>query len=225
MKLITTIFFMTLIVLGFQNCSQQGFDVASNPASDLQLQSALEQKALAVINNRCASCHNSQNPQGGIDYIADTASLLYYRLIVPNDPGSSILFQTIQSGEMPPNRPLSQSEVDAINQWITSGLTGVDVKAPAPTQPPAGNTLEARFSSIQSRVFAVKCASCHMGGQALGGVSLSTYNSTRSLLTPGIPNSSILYTSLQPGGKMANRVNATELAVIRDWITAGAPNN
>ena len=224
MKIVGFVLLTTITLIGFQNCSQQGFDVASSPES-VQVQNVLETRAKAVLENRCASCHNSQNPQGGIDYITDTASLLYYRLVVPNDPGSSILFQTIQSGEMPPDRPLSQSEVDAINQWITSGLTGVDVGAPQPSQPPPSNTLEARFSSIQSRVFAVKCASCHMNGQALGGVSLSTYNSTRGLLTPGAPNSSILYTSLLPGGKMANRASASEMAVIRDWITAGAPNN
>lgn len=224
MKLFTTFVLTTLIIFGFQNCGQQGFDVASTP-EELQLQSVLEDRAKAVLNNRCASCHNSQNPQGGIDYITDTASLLYYRMIVPNDPGSSLLFQTIQSGQMPPDRPLSQNEVDAINQWISSGLTAVDVGAPTPTQPPTNTPLEARYSSIQSKLFAVKCAACHMNGQAQGGVSLSTYNSTRNLLTPGLPNSSVLYTSLLPGGKMANRATASEISVIRDWITAGAPNN
>ncbi|MEN0059094.1 MAG: c-type cytochrome domain-containing protein [Bdellovibrio sp.] len=210
-------------ILFFQNCAVVGGSADSASEEELQAANALvlQEKAMRVVNGRCVSCHNPQNPEGQIDYLGDVNSLLYYRMIIPRDPGSSFLYQVIQSGEMPPGQPLSEEDVSAITQWINEGFNAGN---PVVT-PPVSETLQPQFSNIRANIFVPKCLSCHAADKAQGGVTLSSYNATRNLVVPGVPNSSTLYTAVLPGGKMAGRLTQAEIGVIRDWISAGAKND
>ncbi|MGZ6398783.1 MAG: hypothetical protein ACXWRZ_13545 [Bdellovibrio sp.] len=109
-------------ILFFQNCAKLGGSSDSSSAVDPMSSLALEKNAMQVLNAKCVQCHNTQTPSGGISYLTDINSLLYYRLVVPRDPGSSLLFQVIQEGQMPPGNPLSEQEISAINNWIIGGL-------------------------------------------------------------------------------------------------------
>lgn len=218
---------LSVTVLSFQNCAVVG-DAAGDPSLDGDLTGQsnpemVQNKAMAVINSRCVSCHNPLNPKGGIDYLGDVSSLLFYRMIVPKDPGSSLLYQVIQEGEMPPAGSLSDQEITAINDWINDGFSS---DAPVKAPPVVSTNLEAKYSNILKNVFMQKCLSCHSSAKAFGGVVVDTYAATRNLVTPGVPNSSVLLTALMPGGKMADKgVTGAELGVIRDWIMNGAQNN
>ena len=39
----------------------------------------------------------------------------------PGEPGQSLLYEKVRSGEMPPNGPLSKAEVDLVRHWIDQG--------------------------------------------------------------------------------------------------------
>lgn len=225
-KTIGTIIFMTLTVVSFQNCAVVGNSTNEDTAEATATASnlLLQEKAMGVINNRCVKCHNSTAASGGIGYLDDVNSLLYYRMIVPRDPGSSILYQVIQDGSMPPSQPLTQTEVATITTWINEGFNGA---TPVVTAPPAAptTTLEPKFSGISANIFTNKCLGCHSAAKAFGGVNLSTYTSTKNYVVNGVPDSSALYTALLPGGAMSGKATQAEIGVIRDWILAGAQNN
>lgn len=217
--------FGTLTILSFQNCAVVGDSTDEDTASANATASALiqQEKAMGVINNRCVQCHNSTTASGGIGYLNDVNSLLYYRMIVPRDPGSSILYQVIQDGSMPPTQPLTQAEVATITTWINEGFNGSTPVVTAPTAPTTA--LEPKFSSISANIFTNKCLSCHSAAKVFGGVNLSTYTSTKNYVVAGVPDSSALYKALLPGGVMAGKATQAEIGVIRDWILNGAQNN
>ena len=59
-------------------------------------------------------------------------------VVVPGDYQSSILWQRIDSGDMPPGGELSSSQIELIEDWITQGALeealGVDIIKPIPGQ-------------------------------------------------------------------------------------------
>lgn len=112
----------------------------------------------------------------------------------------------------------------------------------SPTAPSSGAALTATFSSIQSVVFQPRCASHHNGAQSPDLRSGSAYaslvnvRSTQSalmLVAPGDPEASYLIHKLEgragiAGGRMPQGgpfLSSADIAVIRSWIQAGAPNN
>src|SRR6185436_15879337 len=98
----TNLFIVFLILLGlmaFQNCSIAG-QPTINGSSQASMSSAqmMEYKAMKVINQKCATCHSGSNAMGGIDYLNDLDSLLYYRMVIPGEAQLSQLYIEIQSG-------------------------------------------------------------------------------------------------------------------------------
>jgi mono/diheme cytochrome c family protein len=75
--------------------------------------------------------------------------------------------------------------------------------------------------------FADKCTTCH-GSPASGGLNLSTYadasNGGASGLTwiAGDATNSLIITKFESGGHPYAELNSEELALIAEWITAGA---
>jgi len=94
----------------------------------------------------------------------------------------------------------------------------------SPTDP--SRTSIASFESIKSNILDPKCLRCHAAGGD-GGVDLSSYNSIKDnpgLVTAGDLKNSRLYTevatgSMPEGGPV---LNPDEIAVIENWILAGA---
>ena len=102
------------------------FVLFSKPFSQVDYNSQIQ----PIFDTNCATCHNYAGSatlnltsfsgliNGGVSGPSIIAgdhenSLLYQRLILP--VGSA--------GSMPPNVPLSQSEIDLIAQWIDQGAT------------------------------------------------------------------------------------------------------
>jgi mono/diheme cytochrome c family protein len=95
----------------------------------------------------------------------------------------------------------------------------------APISPTGTDNPNAKLSYINTQVLQPKCVRCHGTD---GGYSFSSYANTLKALTPGDPTISALYLSVAPGGNMpqgAPALSTTDVQAIRDWISAGAPNN
>lgn len=106
-------------------------------------------------------------------------------------------------------------------------------------------TLQPTFQSIQDRVFTPVCTGCHAGAAAPLGLRLDEGASYALLVNagsvevpslrrvqPGNPNASYLIQKLEGtaavGGRMPLNgppLPASTIAVIRQWITDGAPNS
>lgn len=222
-KISLLIGFLTCLMVLFENCSMVGRPQDYRSSSDASL--ALQGAAMKVINSRCVSCHNSQMPSGGVDYLTDLDSLLYYRLVIPGEPQLSYLYNVMAGGEMPPPpSSLTGDEIKAVYDWIQDGFKdpgSIGITPPPPT------VLEAKFSSINRLILQTECLGCHSSGNASGGVSYSTYASTMNTVQPGNVNASALYTSVSTGRmpKGGNRLTPSEVAAIQTWIQNGAPNN
>jgi hypothetical protein len=106
-------------------------------------------------------------------------------------------------------------------------------------------TLQPTFQSIQDRIFTPACTGCHAGAAAPLGLRLDEGSSYALLVNassvevpalrrvqPGNPDASYLIQKLEGTAAVGSRMplNAPPLpqstiAVIRQWITNGAPNN
>jgi len=229
LQAISLLSIFTMIIM-FQNCSviSPGRDDGSLSASSKSDDAALlERKAMSILSGRCVSCHNPQIAEGGIENITDINYLLYYRLVIPGQPEISDLISVIKEGTMPPGQPLRNDELEALNQWILSGLVdesgGVGL-------PGGGGVLEARYSSIQTRIFNIRCVSCHSGANPPDGINLTAYAGARAVVTPGnAANSRLMLALRRPGAdfmpRNGTRLSAEELTRMDEWINGGALDN
>jgi Leucine-rich repeat (LRR) protein len=84
-----------------------------------------------IFNANCTSCHiNGGAYQQGLDlssYDSLMAGSNNGAVIVPGDHANSLLWQKVNSGDMPQNNPdLTSDEVDLIAQWIDEGALEVN---------------------------------------------------------------------------------------------------
>jgi hypothetical protein len=84
-----------------------------------------------IFNANCTSCHiNGGAYQQGLDlssYDSLMAGSNNGAVIVPGDHANSLLWQKVNSGDMPQNNPdLNSDEVDLIAQWIDEGALEVN---------------------------------------------------------------------------------------------------
>jgi hypothetical protein len=85
-----------------------------------------------IFNNNCTSCHVYGSAyQAGLDlssYDSLMAGSNNGAVIVPEDHANSLLWQKVNSGQMPPqnNPDLTSDEVDLIAQWIDEGALEVN---------------------------------------------------------------------------------------------------
>ncbi len=213
--------------LFYQNCAKpvSQSDSASVEQSGLTNQDILTQKSMQVLVTNCSKCHNDTLKSGGVN-VLDTNEMLANGLIVPGEPSLSLIFTSIQSGQMPPSKALPQVDVQAVFDWVSTGFTA---NTPVVTpNPPTTSTLTATYASIAKNILAPKCMGCHNSNNVAGGISFANYNSTMNTVQKGLPNSSSLYTSTaikrtMPRG--GNALSSSETQAISDWITNGALNN
>ena len=83
-----------------------------------------------IFTNSCASCHMYGNASGGLNltsYLSVMTNSNSGASVVPGDHANSLLWQRVNSGEMPPgnNPDLSSDEINLIAQWIDEGALEV----------------------------------------------------------------------------------------------------
>ena len=80
-----------------------------------------ETEIQTIFNNNCISCHGNS---GGLS-LDSYASLMTGgnsgSVIISGDHSNSLLWEKINSGQMPPNGQLSSSNIDLIAAWIDEG--------------------------------------------------------------------------------------------------------
>lgn len=78
-----------------------------------------------LLARHCLECHSSGTKQGGLDLSQATAAMAGGEsgpAIQPGDAAASLLWQRVEAGEMPEDRPpLSQTEREQLQQWLNAG--------------------------------------------------------------------------------------------------------
>jgi hypothetical protein len=81
-------------------------------------------KVAPILARRCLDCHSGGDPKGRLDLSTSASALRGGEgglAIVAGKPDESLLWQRIDSNEMPPKSPLSQSEKATLRDWIAAG--------------------------------------------------------------------------------------------------------
>ena len=85
-----------------------------------------------IFNANCTSCHMYGNASGGLTLTSYSGVMTNSNSgasVVPGDHANSLLWQKVNSGQMPPqnNPDLNSDEVDLIAQWIDEGALEVQL--------------------------------------------------------------------------------------------------
>jgi mono/diheme cytochrome c family protein len=181
-----------------------------------------------LFQQQCSDCHGGSRQLGGLSLatyeraVAGGASGLG---IVPGDPDASSLYSVMAAGGHPGQ--LDAGTVEALRAWIADGADPGEIVEP----PPEGETTTtttteaveagATWQGGVGELIAADCGACHGAAQQLGGVDLSTYESTLAFVVPGDPEESELY-EVQVEGGHPGQFDAASLELIREWIAEGA---
>lgn len=95
-----------------------------------------ETKIAPLLASRCLECHDSASKQGLLDLSKKVAALAggeNGRSIIPGKSADSLLWQMVESDDMPAKRdPLTDDEKALLKKWIDTGATwSLDVIDPA----------------------------------------------------------------------------------------------
>jgi cytochrome b subunit of formate dehydrogenase len=109
--------------------------------------------------------------------------------------------------------------------------TALPTNTPAPTSTPGGELAPAAEPSWDTNISALMtntCTACHSSSNTMGGLDLSSYQSTMAggdsgaAIVPGEARTSLLFTR-QASGKHPGQFSAADLAIVEHWIEIGAP--
>jgi hypothetical protein len=107
---------------------QQNFKAgpSSSPVPLVDKSQRLFEKQIAgLLANQCLECHDTATHKGGLDLSVRKAAFAGGEsgvAIVPGKAADSLLWEYVESDEMPVNRPpLSDAEKKLLRQWIDSG--------------------------------------------------------------------------------------------------------
>ncbi|BAV05837.1 hypothetical protein FLA_1849 [Filimonas lacunae] len=96
--------------------SSGGSDGGAVPADSV----TFAKYVVPLFTSNCVTCHGGNEAP---DLRADNAykSLINGKYVVAGDAASSILYQKVSSGSMPPDGPMKTTDIDKIKNWINNG--------------------------------------------------------------------------------------------------------
>jgi hypothetical protein len=224
--------------------------------SEVTNQTFFKNRVLPILEKRCQSCHNTATRISNLD-LQSSAGLArggqLGAVVVPGKPSMSRLYRRIAKLEEPympmGGDPLSESEVEAIKQWIQSGAQWpAEIKSKyessvALSGTPEGEeaTLSPSAQLFQHQVLPIlsnRCQWCHNDERKYGGLTLDSAEGLHNggwhgpVVVPGRPEASRLYRRvarleksympLNGGGGLGDPLPSQEVDVIRQWIESGA---
>ena len=183
---------------------------------------------------KCGKCHRENERKGELDLSSmqgiysggETGDDL-----LTKDLDENALWHQIDSGDMPPAEEpaLNPQEKDLIQRWLLAG------------SPSKTSTIKTRESNVHDvlPVLLLRCNSCHGPRLQQGGLDLRTRanmlkgGKSGPALIPGDPDNSLMVQRIEsqacPPSKsllkfFVRRPSSAEVKLLRDWITAKAPN-
>ena len=196
----------------------------------------LNQRAMEILQLRCASCHGPQSSGlgGGFYSVLDVNQMAVNGLIVPQSSAHSRLYTRIASGSMPLGATMPASEIQTIQSWIDTGMQWGVAPSPSPSPTPSpsiqvgnGNWNYVNNSILKSASY--NCIVCHKSGGSAADFTSYTKLVAVGDVVANSPLTSRLYIRTLPGGGMpqgnSTGISPTDSRALFDWITAGAQDN
>jgi hypothetical protein len=178
---------------------------------------------MPIFNNNCAmsTCHDALTASDGYN-LANYGSIIR-KGITPGRGTSGKIYEVITStrdkDRMPPpaRTPLTKTQVDLLVAWVNQGAKNT-VCNPV-------STTNVTYSGSIKPLLEANCLGCHGRGLVSGGVSLDSYAAVKVFVGNkklyGSISQQAGYRPMPQGG----RLGVCEIAMVKKWIDAGAPNN
>jgi cytochrome b subunit of formate dehydrogenase len=192
---------------------------ATPESQPLELAEAVEgptwNEVAPLIQAKCAPCHSNADLTGlAMDTYANTlAGGNNGPVVIPGDSANSLMFTLQAAGGHP--GVFSSEELEVVRAWIDAG-------AVESSKPVTGPLWDGNIAVLLGE----KCGACH-GAAALGGLNMSTYadaikgGETGPVLVPGDSANSLLVAKQEAGGH-PGQLTPEEIALVKEWIDAGA---
>lgn len=194
---------------------------------------SFQQVKTEVFSQKCLACHGNA---GGVNLESHASA---------HEHLDSIRRTALQTKSMPkaPVEGLNNRQYEVLSAWIDAGGPKDPIghddhgegtpEGPEETPVPTPEETSAAFLKIRKEILAVKCLSCHTAGEHAGNIPLGTRNdlisSPLSLVVPGNPDASLIYTITAPGARNmmppmgVKPLSKVQREMIRAWISKGAP--
>lgn len=183
---------------------------------------------MPILATSCAysSCHDSDNPQEGID-LTTYESIIASGAIVPGNASESELYEVITESD-PEDRmpyglpPLSQEQISAIRNWISQGARNNRCYAEC-------DTTLFTFSGVIKPIIDQNCVGCHNATNTSGGVRLDSHQAIASVAADGrligVITHAAGYIPMPYSSNPANqrKLDDCKIIQIQKWVTAGSP--
>lgn len=184
-----------------------------------------QQQVLPIFVSNCAlsGCHDAASHQDGIVLTSYNGVRNEVR---PGNLGNSEIWEKINDSDPddrmppPPRMPLPQAQKDIIRKWILQGAKNNScVNAGC-------DTANVTYSGAIRNIVSNKCQGCHSGPAASGGYDFTNYSVLKARANDGKLWGAVNHLpGFSPMPKNGNKLSTCELAQIKKWIDAGAPNN
>jgi len=165
-----------------------------------------------MFDSTCQSCHTVDDPGGTSNTSFCSNSICH---------GSDLKYVGLDA---PKVREIIQA------QMPTPAPTPIPTATPQggqPTQASGSGSADPTYDSQIGAIFQSKCAACH-GTTGMKGLTLTTYagvmkgSSDGAVIVPGNPDESLLV-KVQSAGGHPGQLSPEQLTLVKQWITAGAP--
>lgn len=229
---LVTIVFLTALII---SCKHQIPGVTDSPGSGDNPPASstcspdtayFQQQVLPIFVSNCAmsGCHDPSSHEEGL--VLTSYSGIMSGGIRPGNPGNSKIYKVITTSNaedrmpQPPRNPLSQEQINLINRWISQGAKNNScVSATC-------DTANVTYSASIRPIITGKCQGCHSSTSPGGGYDFTTYAGVKARVDDGRLWGAVNY---MPGysamPKNGIRLSTCDLAKIKKWMDAGAPNN
>ena len=177
-----------------------------------------------IANCAQSGCHDATSHQDGIT-ITSYQTLMSAGIIEIGDPNDGDLIDVITTSDPddrmppPPASLLTNQQIQLIQTWIAQGAQNLNCDGGC-------DTSNVTFNAIIKPLMQNKCQGCHQGTSPGGGLNFSTYLGIQAAAINGSLLGSIDHA---PGWiampKNSNKLPDCDIAKIRIWVNAGAPNN
>ena len=177
-----------------------------------------------IANCAQSGCHDATSHQDGIT-ITSYQTLMSAGIIEIGDPNDGDLIDVITTSDPddrmppPPASLLTNQQIQLIQTWIAQGAQNLNCDGGC-------DTSNVTFNAIIKPLMQNKCQGCHQGTSPGGGLNFSTYLGIQAAAINGSLLGSVEHA---PGWiampKNSNKLPDCDIAKIRIWVNAGAPNN
>ncbi len=181
---------------------------------------------LPILVSNCSSsgCHDVASHEDGV-ILTSYDEVMNSDIVQPGDPSDGDLIEVLTTSDPddrmppPPASPLSAQQLQLIQTWIAQGAKNLDCSGIC-------DTSAVTWQGTIKPIIQTYCKGCHSGSSPGGGVDLSYYAGVSGSAFDG---SLVGTVDHLPGWhampKNSAKMSECNIAKIKIWVNAGAPNN